>query len=70
MTKKEKLLQSVARKSSKSEASASGSSVLAEQYRVIRKDLMKLRDDLTRGYSIARDMYGKKTLVKDLMKLR
>lgn len=68
MTKREKLLQSVARKSSKSESV--DNSVLAEQYRVIRNDLLKLRDDISRGYTMARDMYGKKTLVKDLMKLR
>jgi len=68
MTKREKLLQSVARKSSKSDSAES--SVLAEQYRVIRNDLMKLKDDISRGYTMARDMYGKKTLVKDLMKLR
>lgn len=70
MTKKEKLLQSVAKKSSKSGAEGSERSILAEQYRVIRNDLMKLREDINRGYSLAKDMYGKKTLVKDLMKLR
>jgi hypothetical protein len=70
MTKREKLLHSVAKKPSKGSDPSSESSVLAEQYRVIRNDLLKLKDDLTRGYSIARDMYGKKTLVKDLMKLR
>lgn len=68
MTKREKLLQSVARKTSKSDSSEN--SVLAEQYRVIRNDLLKLKADITRGYDMARDMYGKKTLVKDLMKLR
>lgn len=69
MTKREKLLQSVAKKSSKTDSS-SENSALGEQYRVIRNDLLKLKDDITRGYSLARDMYGKKTLVKDLMKLR
>lgn len=68
MTKREKLLQSVARKSSKSDSNEN--SALAEQYRIIRSDLLKLKDDISRGYTMARDMYGKKTLVKDLMKLR
>ncbi|MES2528404.1 MAG: hypothetical protein V4598_15070 [Bdellovibrionota bacterium] len=43
---------------------------LVEQYRVIKDDLMKLRDDLTRGYDMAKDAVDKKTIVSELMKLR
>ncbi len=43
---------------------------LVEQYRVIREDLMKLRDDVTRGYDMAKDAVDKKTIVSELMKLR
>jgi hypothetical protein len=41
-----------------------------EQYRVIREDLMKLRDDLTHGYDMAKEAVDKKTILNELMKLR
>jgi ABC-type phosphate transport system auxiliary subunit len=43
---------------------------LAEQYRIIKDDLMKLRDDLTRGYDVAKEAVDKKTIVSEIMKLR
>lgn len=43
---------------------------LAGQYRVIKDDLMKLREDLTRGYDMAKDAVDKKTILNELMKLR
>lgn len=45
-------------------------SALVQQYRVIRDDLMKLRDDLTRGYDMAKDAVEKRTILNELMKLR
>ncbi len=45
-------------------------SVLGEQYKVIREDLMKLRDDLTRGYDMAKEAVDKKTILSEIMKLR
>ena len=43
---------------------------LVDQYRVIRDDIMKLRDDVTRGYELAKDAVEKKTIVSELIKLR
>ena len=43
---------------------------LTEQYRVIREDLMKLREDLNRGYDMAKEAVDKKTIINELMKLR
>lgn len=45
-------------------------SALAQQYRVIKEDLMKLRDDVTRGYDMAKEAVDKKTIISELMKLR
>lgn len=45
-------------------------SALVQQYRVIRDDLMKLRDDLTRGYDMAKDAVEKRTILNELMKIR
>lgn len=79
MTKKEKFLQSVAKGSSrpvnenssaKSERSPASGSALMEQYEVIREDVLKLRDDLARGYDMAREMLDKKTIMKELLKTR
>lgn len=77
MTKRAKFLNSVKKntqptetKGNKKESSRSESSALVEQYQVIREDLMKLKDDLSRGYNMAREMYDKKTLMKDLMKIK
>lgn len=50
--------------------SGSERSVLVEQYKVIREDLMKLREDITRGYDMAKDAVDKRTLLSELMKLR
>lgn len=36
---------------------------LREQYKVIRADLMKLRDDLVKGYVLAKDWMGAKTVM-------
>ena len=43
---------------------------LIEQYRVIKDDLMKLREDLNRGYDMAKEAVDKKTIISELMKLR
>ena len=73
MTKKEKILQNVAKSStsgSKATGSSSNGNALVEQYNVIREDIMKLRDDLAHGYDMARDMLDKKTLMKELLKVK
>ena len=46
---------------------------LKDQYNVIREDIMKLREDLTRGYDLARDYVVKfdtKAFVMDMLKTR
>ena len=43
---------------------------LAGQYRVIKEDLMKLREDLNRGFDMAKDAVDKKTIFSELMKLK
>jgi hypothetical protein len=77
MTNRAKLLKTVAKHategtthSSEKNADSPASSVLLEQYRIIREDIIKLADDITRGYDVAREMFDKKTLMKDLLKLK
>lgn len=43
---------------------------LREQYEVIRKDLLKLRDDLAKGYDLAKNMVDKKGFVKELLNVK
>lgn len=40
---------------------------LKGQYDVIRNDLLKLRDDLGKGYDMAKGMMDKKVLVKEFL---
>jgi hypothetical protein len=39
---------------------------LRDQYEIIREDILKLRDDLTKGYNMAKKAVDKKTLVAQL----
>lgn len=57
-------------KQSHSDSEQGDKSVLVEQYKVIREDLMKLREDLTHGYGVAKEAVNKKTIISELMKLR
>jgi hypothetical protein len=43
---------------------------LRDQYEVIRKDLLKLREDLSKGYDMAREVLERKGLINELLKLR
>lgn len=40
------------------------------QYKIIREDLMKLREDLGKGYDLAKDSIEKRTILSEIMKLR
>ncbi len=62
------LAKRMSKKSHPTDESENGDFV--DQYRLIREDLMKLRGDLTRGYSMAKNAFEKKTIVSELMKLR
>ncbi len=64
------LAKQMNKKSDESHESSNDESGLSEQYRVIKEDLMKLRDDVTRGYDMAKDAVDKKTILNELMKLR
>lgn len=41
---------------------------LRNQYDIIRDDVVKLRDDLQKGYDMARGMVERKSLLKDFLK--
>lgn len=43
---------------------------LGEQYEVIRGDILKLRDDLSKGYDMAKGMIEKKGLFNQLLKAK
>lgn len=43
---------------------------LKEQYEVIREDILKLREDLSKGYDLAKSTIEKKGLISELLKSR
>ncbi len=43
---------------------------LANQYNIIREDLRKLRSDLSRGYDMAKEAADKRSIIRELLKLR
>lgn len=59
-----KPVESTATRSSKAEAT------LSEQYDVIRSDILKLRDDLSKGYDMAKGMIEKKGFINQLLKAK
>jgi hypothetical protein len=56
--------------SSSSTPSVTSLSTLKEQYEVIREDVLKLREDLTKGYDLAKGMVEKKGFINQLLKSR
>lgn len=77
----EKVLQTMSRKASqpgsplasaapKTEKKTSVIEPLKEQYEVIRKDVLKLREDLSKGYDMARAALEKKGLINELLKVK
>lgn len=57
-------------KADNSSSEKKGVAALREQYDVIREDLMKLRDDVTKGYDLAKGFLNKKTIMNELKNLR
>ncbi len=49
---------------------ATNVSALKEQYNVIRKDLMRLREDLTKGYDMAKGFLNRKTFMREILKTK
>lgn len=66
-THKEKVLKGISKKVSGNQGQAIG---LREQYDVIREDLIKLRDDLQKGITMAKGAVDKKKLIGQLLKSR
>lgn len=75
----EKILQKMSKKASANtskpvESSATRSAkpepTLSEQYEVIRSDILKLRDDLSKGYDMAKGMIERKGLINQLLKAK
>jgi hypothetical protein len=73
----EKVLQTMSKKATQSgsptaspapEKKVSVIDPLREQYDVIREDLLKLREDLSKGYDLARSTLEKKGLISELLK--
>lgn len=51
-------------------SSQSSGPSLRDQYEIIRNDIMKLRDDLNKGYDMAKSMVDRKTILNQLLKVR
>ena len=67
----QKMSKQAAEPSSKKETNSTKSEPsLREQYEVIRSDILKLREDLTKGYDMAKHLVDKKTLLNQLLKTR
>ncbi len=72
----DKILQKMSKKAkaNTAESSATRSSQvepsLSEQYDVIRSDILKLRDDLSKGYDMAKGMIERKGLINQLFKFK
>lgn len=43
---------------------------LKQQYKIIRDDLLKLREDLEKGYDMAKSYVGKNGLISTVLKAR
>lgn len=46
------------------------SDTLREQYEVIRNDILKLREDLSHGYDVAKNLLDRKTIMRELRRMR
>lgn len=77
----EKVLQTMSKKASQpgSPLASSGESTekktsiidpLKDQYEVIVQDVMKLREDLSKGFDLARSTLEKKGLISELLKVK
>lgn len=74
----EKILQKMSKKASgpgtkpvdASATKRSADTSLSEQYEIIRSDILKLRDDLSKGYDMAKGMIEKKGLINQLLKTK
>lgn len=75
----DKILQKMSKKASAETAkpvessttkSSTSGPTLSEQYEVICGDILKLRDDLSKGYDMAKGMIERKGLINQLLKVK
>lgn len=77
----EKVLQTMSKKASRpgsplatsaepSEKKTSIIDPLKDQYEVIRQDVLKLREDLSKGFDLAKSTLEKKGLISELLKVK
>ena len=75
----DKILQKMSKKASAETAkpvessttkSSTSGPTLSDQYEVIRGDILKLRDDLSKGYDMAKGMIERKGLINQLLKVK
>lgn len=65
----QKVLKNMAKRNSASSTGDSSSvGSLKNQYEIIRNDLVKLRDDLQKGYDMAKNVVEKKSFLGNLLK--
>jgi hypothetical protein len=76
MSNREKILHTMSKKLSagpvneKSEEKTSVIDPLKDQYEVIRQDVLRLRDDLSKGYDLIKETFEKKGIISELLKAR
>lgn len=71
----EKVLKRMSKRASKPGSTSSKGDLgnfknLKNQYNVIREDVLKLRNDLQKGYDMARGMVDRKSLIKEFLKAK
>lgn len=67
----DKILQKMSKKASADTSKpVKAEPTLGEQYEVIRRDILKLRDDLSKGYDMAKGMIERKGFINQLLKVK
>ncbi len=72
----DKILHRMSKKGTVNTASSSSAQTghaeptFSEQYEIIRSDILKLREDLNKGYDMAKSMIERKGLINQLLKTK
>ncbi len=64
-----KSLKTLSKTTQTASVGTSGTS-LSEQYNVIKKDLLKLREDLSKGYDLTKGLIERKGFINELLKVK
>lgn len=59
----EKVLKGMAKKSAQTQQHSEADATLKQQYEIIKSDLLKLREDLEKGYDMAKTQLNSKSLI-------